>query len=44
MEPDGLLPHSQESDTSPYPGPDQYSYASIPLLENTFYYYPPTYV
>ena len=36
MDPEGSLPHSQESSTCPYPKPDQFSPRPIPSLENHF--------
>jgi hypothetical protein len=42
MEPRGSLPHEQQPAICPYPEPDQSSPCPpIPLLEDTFQYYPP---
>jgi hypothetical protein len=43
MEPEGSLPHLQETATCPYPEPAQSSPCPIPLLEDPFQYYPPIY-
>jgi hypothetical protein len=44
MEPEGLLPHSQEPTNRPYPEPDRSSSCPyIPLLKDRFYYYTPIY-
>jgi hypothetical protein len=44
MEPDGSLPHLQESSNGPYPESDHSSpYHLILFLCNQFYYYPHTY-
>ena len=43
MEPASSLTHSQESSTCPYSEQAQSSPCPIPLLECTFYYYPPIY-
>jgi len=37
MEPEGSLPHSQATDTCPYPEQDQYSpRLPIPIFKDTF--------
>ena len=42
MEPEGSLPHSQASDTRPYPGPAQSSpYTHMPPPGDPPQYYPP---